>query len=78
MLYRSNIAPDLKAGRPHPAGRAAAAPIVRESIGLDRAADRCARSFVVAFARRFSLGARAVGWREEDIQKWLDNLTEKS
>ena len=29
------------------------------------------------FPRQVSLGARAVGWRESDIQAWLDRLSEK-
>jgi prophage regulatory protein len=30
------------------------------------------------FPKQVSLGARAIGWRKEDIQEWLDNLAEKS
>jgi prophage regulatory protein len=30
------------------------------------------------FPKQVSLGARAIGWRQEDIQTWLDNLAEKS
>ncbi|WP_263366704.1 helix-turn-helix transcriptional regulator [Edaphobacter bradus] len=30
------------------------------------------------FPKQVSLGARAVGWRESDIQSWLERLTEKT
>ena len=26
------------------------------------------------FPRQYQLGARAVGWREDDIEEWLTNL----
>lgn len=30
------------------------------------------------FPKPIKLGRRAVGWRAEDIEKWLDNLQEAS
>jgi prophage regulatory protein len=29
------------------------------------------------FPKQVSLGARVIGWRESDIQAWLDRLSEK-
>jgi prophage regulatory protein len=49
---------------------------VLDLIGLSRSSIylRIAQG---SFPKQVSLGARAVVWREADVQKWLDSRTEK-
>jgi prophage regulatory protein len=52
-------------------------PSVLELTGLSRSSiyQQIAQG---TFPKQVSLGARAVGWRESDIQNWLESLTEKT
>jgi len=52
-------------------------PIVKESTGLSRSTIylRMANN---EFPKPISLGGRAVGWFEEDIQNWLDEKRKES
>jgi len=52
-------------------------PEVKDSTGLSRSSIylRIANG---GFPKSISLGGRAVGWLESDIQKWLDQRIEES
>jgi prophage regulatory protein len=49
---------------------------VRSRTGLSRSSlySKIAKGL---FPRPMSLGSRAVGWFEEDVDRWLDSLVEK-
>ncbi len=52
-------------------------PVVKENTGLSRSTIylRMANN---EFPKPISLGGRAVGWFEEDIQNWLDEKRKES
>ena len=52
-------------------------PTVKESTGLSRSTIYL-RMVNNEFPKSISLGGRAVGWFEEDIQNWLDEKRKES
>ena len=52
-------------------------PQIRELTGLSRSSIYL-RIAEGTFPKQVSLGGRAIGWRESEIQKWLESLTSKS
>jgi prophage regulatory protein len=52
-------------------------PAVMELTGLSRSSIylRVAQN---TFPKQVSLGARAVGWRESDIEAWIEGLRERA
>ena len=67
----------LASGFVHPPSRILRLPAVVALTGLSRSTlyGKIAEG---NFPRQVSLGARAVGWRENDINSWLEALQEKS
>jgi prophage regulatory protein len=51
-------------------------PVVMKFTGLSRSSiyPRVAQG---TFPKQVSLGARAVEWRESDVQEWIESLREK-